>query len=170
MSLNNKIKQQGFTIVELLIVIVVIGILAAITIVAYNGVQNRAKTTALQSAAINVSKKAELYNTELSAYPGGPTQLTSGAAGKTYELVGATFDSAAFTTSNLPATTSELTFYRCGTGTAGAAGTLAAVTNITGVRIDYWSYTASSVASVSAGVTSGTSPYTINCYITNAGA
>jgi prepilin-type N-terminal cleavage/methylation domain-containing protein len=35
----SKQKQRGFTIVELLIVIVVIGILAAITIVAYNGIQ-----------------------------------------------------------------------------------------------------------------------------------
>ena len=34
----NQVKQRGFTIVELLIVIVVIGILAAITIVAYNGI------------------------------------------------------------------------------------------------------------------------------------
>lgn len=38
-------NQNGFTIVELLIVIVVIGILAAITVVAYNGMQFRAKTT-----------------------------------------------------------------------------------------------------------------------------
>lgn len=37
-----KQTQRGFTIVELLIVIVVIAILAAITIVAYNGVQQRA--------------------------------------------------------------------------------------------------------------------------------
>lgn len=34
-----KERQIGFTIVELLIVIVVIGILAAITVVAYNGIQ-----------------------------------------------------------------------------------------------------------------------------------
>ncbi|MBC7512702.1 prepilin-type N-terminal cleavage/methylation domain-containing protein [Candidatus Saccharibacteria bacterium] len=34
---------KGFTIVELLIAIVVIAILAAISIVAYNGVQQRAK-------------------------------------------------------------------------------------------------------------------------------
>ena len=42
-------RRQGFTIVELLIVIVVIGILAAITIVAFNGVQNRANDTTVQS-------------------------------------------------------------------------------------------------------------------------
>jgi len=40
-------KQSGFTIVELLIVVVVIAILAAITIVAYNGIQNRAKSSAV---------------------------------------------------------------------------------------------------------------------------
>ena len=37
-----RVGTDGFTIVELLIVIVVIGILAAITIVAYNGLQKRA--------------------------------------------------------------------------------------------------------------------------------
>ena len=36
-------SQHGFTIVELLIVIVVIGILAAIVTVAYAGVQERAR-------------------------------------------------------------------------------------------------------------------------------
>lgn len=36
-------KQRGFTIVELLIVIVVIAILAAISIIAYNGIQSRAR-------------------------------------------------------------------------------------------------------------------------------
>lgn len=50
-------KQKGFTIVELLIVIVVIGILAAITIVAYNGIQDRARLTAGISFAAQMKKK-----------------------------------------------------------------------------------------------------------------
>lgn len=49
-------KQKGFTIVELLIVVVVIAILAAITIVAYNGIQNRAKESAVSSDLAQNSK------------------------------------------------------------------------------------------------------------------
>lgn len=49
--------QTGFTIVELLIVIVVIGILAAITVVAFNGVQQRANN-ARTTSDLNSLKKA----------------------------------------------------------------------------------------------------------------
>jgi len=72
MSLSNIKKMQsekGFTIVELLIVIVVIGILAAIVIVAYNGVQNRAKSSSAQSTANSLVKKAEAYNANVGVYP-----------------------------------------------------------------------------------------------------
>ena len=67
---TNKLrKTSGFTIVELLIVIVVIGILAAITIVAYNGIQNRANGTAAEALAVDMVKKAEAYNAVEGTYP-----------------------------------------------------------------------------------------------------
>jgi prepilin-type N-terminal cleavage/methylation domain-containing protein len=56
--------RVGFTIVELLIVVVVIAILAAITIVAYNGIQNRAKASAAQSAASQAAKKVALWQVD----------------------------------------------------------------------------------------------------------
>lgn len=54
-----KRSVPGFTIIELLIVIVVIGILAAITIVAYNGVQQRAQTAKINSDLTNFDKAIE---------------------------------------------------------------------------------------------------------------
>ena len=56
-----KNKRSGFTIVELLIVVVVIAILAAITIVAYTGIQNRAKASASQNTAAQSGKKLGVY-------------------------------------------------------------------------------------------------------------
>lgn len=66
--------KSGFTIVELLIVVVVIAILAAITIVAYNGIQNRAKTSAVQSAASQAGRKIATYAvTNSDTYPASLT-------------------------------------------------------------------------------------------------
>lgn len=48
-QLKTRGKTTGFTVVELVIVIVVIGILAAVTVVAYTGIQQRARDTGVQS-------------------------------------------------------------------------------------------------------------------------
>ena len=63
------VKQLGFTIVELLIVIVVIAILAAITIVAYNGVRQRASNTSRIAAARGYVTLLSLYYTTNGTYP-----------------------------------------------------------------------------------------------------
>jgi general secretion pathway protein G len=56
--------SRGFTIVELLIVIVVIAILAAISIVAYNGVQQRSRDTIRKSDLAQIKKSLLLYETD----------------------------------------------------------------------------------------------------------
>ena len=67
--------KSGFTIVELLIVIVVIAILAAITIVAFNGIQERARVSAVSSALTQANKKIAVYQVDNSGQ--FPTDLAS---------------------------------------------------------------------------------------------
>jgi len=52
---------SGFTIVELLIVIVIIAILAAITVVAYNGIQDRARKSAEAATASQAEHQIMAY-------------------------------------------------------------------------------------------------------------
>jgi prepilin-type N-terminal cleavage/methylation domain-containing protein len=70
-------NNSGFTIVELLIVIVVIAILAAISIVAYRGIQSRTNDSAVQSDMKNLVKQLEMYRVDNGVYPVGDTQLMS---------------------------------------------------------------------------------------------
>lgn len=72
-------KQPGFTIVELLIVIVVIGILAAITIVAYNGIQQRARNGQVVAGVNAYVKAVESYKAINNVYP-----TASGCLGANY--------------------------------------------------------------------------------------
>lgn len=62
-------KKAGFTIVELLIVVVVIGILAAITIVAYNGIQDRTNNTTTIDGVAKYTKLFQMYAVDNGTYP-----------------------------------------------------------------------------------------------------
>lgn len=62
-------SDSGFTIVELLIVIVVIGILAAISVVAYNGIQQRTTDQSRISAARQTLNLIKMYHAAYDGYP-----------------------------------------------------------------------------------------------------
>ena len=67
-SLKKK-ASQGFTIIELLIVIVVIGILAALVITTYNGIQQKARDTERKTDINAVQGQVEAYQAENGMYP-----------------------------------------------------------------------------------------------------
>lgn len=62
-------KQLGFTVIELLIVIVVVGVLAAITIVFYNSIQARTQNAARYSEAKSWQRHFEIYRVQFGSLP-----------------------------------------------------------------------------------------------------
>lgn len=154
MSLNNikALKsERGFTIVELLIVVVIIGILAAIVIVAYNGVTNRAKSSKSAATASSIVKKLEAYNAE-GVGPGYPTAYSTTIAASANSATSYYIPAGSYTlkTTAVAATDSETTF-NITTCTAGNGG---------GLAVTVWDYAAGAKKDYFAGgctsVTGGT--------------
>lgn len=142
MTFNNiktmKQKDGGFTIVELLIVIVIIGILAALVIVAYTGITNRANATKAKTNAQAIQKKAEaIYANNGSTYP----TLTTGFTGDVGSLpAGVSLLTGAGALSGTNGTTT-VEYQTCASGQ--------------GYQVWYWDYSATTPARTSAG-TGGT--------------
>lgn len=121
-----KAREQGFTIVELLIVIIVIAILAALVISAYSGIQTKAKASKAQANAKSYATALAAAQGESSTYPvlaDANTAVSSGPNVKT--TVQAVADTAMSASE-----ANEVGYKQCGSGT--------------GAQVLYWDWTKTS--------------------------
>jgi type IV pilus assembly protein PilA len=72
-------SKKGFTLIELMIVIGIIGILAGIVMPKINGMQQKAKNTAIASLASSIRTSLEIYYAENSGYPEYGSKISSGS-------------------------------------------------------------------------------------------
>ncbi|MEI6850837.1 MAG: prepilin-type N-terminal cleavage/methylation domain-containing protein [Candidatus Saccharibacteria bacterium] len=157
--------KRGFTIVELLVVIVVIGILAAITIVSYTGVTARANGSATKSNAQSVYKKIGIFQVDspTSSWPISFNEAT-GATTSSAAYSGATFNNnivAAASTTAIGYAVCGITNVTSGTVGSPAAGPTTipagatAVSTVLGVKISY-NASDTGAGTMETGKTSGT--------------
>ena len=135
--MSRRHTTTGFTIVELLIVIVVIAILAALTIVAFTGVQQKARQSAVTSALQQASKKLATYAVDNSGYPADlPTAGIADTDGITYQYsVNNTANPATYCITATSGSTSYRVSSTATTPTSGGCpghsqGGVAAITNL----------------------------------------
>jgi general secretion pathway protein G len=65
--------EKGFTLVELMIVIIILAILTAIAVPSYMVLRNRARVAAAQSEMKNIATAFEMYNADWDQYPPAET-------------------------------------------------------------------------------------------------
>lgn len=75
--IHSKHRMGGFTIVELLVVIVVIGILAGITIVSYTAITNNAKKQTAKTDAQTMAAQLTKYKSENGTFPADLSSLSN---------------------------------------------------------------------------------------------
>lgn len=173
-KLQHHIQQKGFTIVELLIVVVVIAILATVTIVAYNGITRRANESSAASMAAQAKKKISVWQVE---HPNqSPDQATfSSLMGNTTGLEYTPGSAGAFCITSTAGTVSYLVTESTNPTAGGcqghAQGGTPAITNfhvnpgaITGTGYGFWSGDSGSAATggpIAAGWSQSGSAYRI---------
>jgi len=75
---HKSVIEQGFTLVELLIVIVILGILAGIVVFAVGNLTSNAKTNACATEKSTLTTADEAYKAQNGNYTDGPGLVTAG--------------------------------------------------------------------------------------------
>ncbi|MGI6611963.1 MAG: type IV pilin protein [Candidatus Nanosyncoccaceae bacterium] len=142
--MSKKLTKKGFTIVELLIVIVVMGILATIVIVTYQGVQDKANTTKNQSNAKEVIAKAEAYNSLETGYPLTVSELTGydDSSVKLSAEVVEVLQNGAISDDPTGDSRKNIHYSLCPAG---------ATADPTGIRVQYWDYDKKELKDITSG-------------------
>ena len=76
---HKNVVEKGFTLVELLIVIVILGILAGIVVFAVGNLGTNAKSSACSAEKSTISTALEAYKAQNGSYPTAMSQLTGGS-------------------------------------------------------------------------------------------
>src|SRR3954447_21358600 len=73
---QKNLLQKGFTLVELLVVIVILGILAAVVVFAVGGSTDKAQSSSCKAEESALSSAVEAYRASVGTYPGAIGSLT----------------------------------------------------------------------------------------------
>lgn len=72
-------KKKGFTLVELMVVIVIMGVLVSIGTFAFQSSQKKSRDSRRKSDLDQITKALEMYNTDVGNYPAGGAAATADA-------------------------------------------------------------------------------------------